>query len=106
LLKKLIDLVNSPLISPELREFAVQPIEYIELIGRNLTGILVAVNPCMISFKKEILREAAEICKLSSLYTVFNREEKREAVRYIYSLIDGAQARSGEALENVNLSVR
>jgi hypothetical protein len=69
-------------------------------------GILVAKLIGMIAIKKEILREAAEICKLSGLYTAFTREEKREAVMHIYSLIDGAKARSGEALEDASLSVR
>ena len=53
--------------------------------------------------KKEILREAAEICKLSDLYTVFSREEKREALMHIYSLIDGTN--SGEVLEDASLSL-
>ena len=71
-----------------------------------LLGIVVALISYMMTLKKEILREAAEICKLSSLYTVFSREEKREAVLHIYSLISGTKTGSGEALEDASLSVR
>jgi hypothetical protein len=41
----------------------------------------------MMTLRKDILRESIEICKQSNLYDVFTREEKREAVMHIYSII-------------------
>ena len=71
-----------------------------------LLGIVLALLPHMRTIKKEILREAAEICKLSSLYSAFSREEKREAVLHIYHLISGTKTGSGEVLKDARLSVR
>jgi len=42
----------------------------------------------MIVLRKNILREAVQICKLSNLYDSFTREEKRETVMHIYSIIE------------------
>ncbi len=46
----------------------------------------------MITLRKEILREAIEICRQSNLYDFFTREEKREAVFHVYHIIDEYQA--------------
>ena len=42
----------------------------------------------MMTLRKDILRESIEICKQSNLYYVFSREEKREAVMHVYSIIN------------------
>jgi len=41
----------------------------------------------MRNYRKDMLRESIMICKQSSLYYVFTREERREAVMHVYSLI-------------------
>jgi hypothetical protein len=51
-------------------------------------------------FRKDILREAVELCKQSNLYYVFTREEKREAVLHVYNIINECQCLSGEVLRN------
>jgi hypothetical protein len=42
----------------------------------------------MIALRKNILREALQICRLSNLYDSFTREEKRETVMHIYGIIE------------------
>ena len=42
----------------------------------------------MIALRKNILREAVQICRLSNLYDFFTREEKRETVMHIYGIIE------------------
>jgi hypothetical protein len=54
----------------------------------------------MNSFKKNVLRESIEICRQSDLYDFFTREEKREAVMHVYSIINEYQAIDGNALEH------
>ena len=85
--KYLLEMVNSPLVTSAEHDSATQHTEKMGLMKMILSGILVAKYLCMESVKKEMLREAAEICRLSSLYSDFTREEKREAVMHIYSLI-------------------
>ncbi|MBS1126257.1 MAG: hypothetical protein H6Q93_246, partial [Nitrospirae bacterium] len=41
---------------------------------------------------------SVEICRQSNLYDVFTREEKREAVMHVYSMINEAQHIDGKAL--------
>jgi hypothetical protein len=45
----------------------------------------------MRTLRKDILRESIEICKQSSLYYFFTREEKREAVMHVYLIINESQ---------------
>jgi len=52
----------------------------------------------MITLRKDILREAIEICRQSNLYGVFTREEKREAVMHVYHSINEYQEIDGNAL--------
>lgn len=44
----------------------------------------------MMDLRKDILRESIEICRQSSLYCSFTREEKREAVMHVYLIISEA----------------
>ena len=51
----------------------------------------------MRTLRKDILRESIEICKQSSLYDFFTREEKREAVMHVYLIINESQLVNIEA---------
>jgi hypothetical protein len=42
----------------------------------------------MMNLRKDILRESIEICRQSSLYYFFSREEKREAIMHVYLIIN------------------
>ena len=53
------------------------------------------------TLRKDILRESIEICKQSNLYDVFTREEKREAVMHVYSIIRDYYLSGSEELEIV-----
>jgi hypothetical protein len=52
----------------------------------------------MKTLRKDKLRESIEICKQSDLYYIFTREEKREAVMHVYSIINESQFISEDAL--------
>lgn len=39
------------------------------------------------NFEKNILREAIQICEDSTVYSHIDRDERREAVSYIYNLL-------------------
>lgn len=49
---------------------------------------LMLVNHLMMQLRKNVLREAIKICRLSNLYDFFTREEKRETVMHIYGIIE------------------
>jgi hypothetical protein len=54
----------------------------------------------MIALRKNILREAVQICRLSNLYDSFTREEKRETVMHIYGIIERYELINEETLGN------
>jgi len=50
----------------------------------------------MMTLRKDILRESIKICRQSNLYFDFTREEKREAVMHVYSIIINESHLTGE----------